>query len=144
MKLKNKRGQILTYDAIGGVVIFLIAVGILLTYWSSSTASYTRDSVLITQSNVVLDNFLASDFFESHLHMNNDITYIDNDDFCELLEGNESKIGLYNYYNLTIYENDGTQKFSCQKWADLSDVVVAQRVIFVDDETAKVVLKITG
>ena len=26
-----KRGQILTYDAIGGVVIFLIAVGILLT-----------------------------------------------------------------------------------------------------------------
>jgi hypothetical protein len=138
--MKNKRGQILTYDAIGGVVIFLIAVGILLTYWSSSTASYTRDSVLITQSNVVLDNFLASDFFESHLHMKS----IDKDDFCELLDGNESKIGLYNYYNLTIYDKDNEQIFSCQKWAELSDVVVAQRIIFVDDETAKVVLKITG
>jgi len=140
MKLKNKRGQILTYDAIGGVVIFLIAVGILLTYWSSSTASYTRDSVLITQSNVVLDNFLASDFFESHLHMKS----IDKD-VCELLDGNESKIGLYNYYNLTIYDKDNNQKYSCADWNDdLSDVVVAQRIIFVDDKTSKVVLKITG
>lgn len=137
-----KRGQILTYDAIGGVVIFLIAVGILLTYWSSSSASYTRDSVLITQSNLVLDNFLASDFFESHLHMKQ--YAIDNDDFCELIEGNESKIGLYNYYNLTIYDKDNEQKYSCAKWTELSDVVVAQRIIFVEDETARVVLKITG
>lgn len=142
--MKMKRGQILTYDAIGGVVIFMIAVGILLTYWSSSTASYTRDSILVTQSNVVLDNFLASDFFESHLHMNNDIIDIDNDDFCELLEGNESKLGLYNYYNLTIYDNAGIQKYSCAEWEELSDVVVAQRIIFVEDETAKVVLRITG
>jgi hypothetical protein len=123
----------------------MIAVGILLTYWSSSTASYTRDSVLVTQSNVVLDNFLASDFFDSHLHMKEDISSINNDDFCELLDGNESKIGLYNYYNLTIYDKDNTQKYSCADWNDdLSDVVVAQRIIFVEDETAKVVLRITG
>ena len=137
-----KRGQILTYDAIGGVVIFLIAVGILLTYWSSSTASYTRDSVLVTQANLVLDNFLMSDFFESHLHMNE---YVNEDDFCDLIKGNESKIGLYNYYNLTIYDKDNEQIYSCADWNDdLSDIVVAQRIIFVEDETAKVVLKITG
>lgn len=136
-----KRGQVLTYDAIGGVVIFLIAVGILLTYWSSSTASYTRDSVLVTQANLVLDNFLASDFFESHLHMNE---YGD-EEFCDLIEGNESKIGLYNYYNLTIYDKNNEQKYSCADWNDdLSDVVVAQRIIFVEDETARVVLRITG
>jgi hypothetical protein len=36
-------------------------------------------------------------------------------------------------------------KYSCADWNDdLSDIVVAQRIIFVDDETAKVVLKITG
>ncbi len=137
-----KRGQILTYDAIGGVVIFLIAVGILLTYWSSSTASYTRDSVLVTQANLVLDNFLMSEFFESHLHMNE---YDDEEDFCDLIKGNESKIGLYNYYNLTIYDKDNEQIYSCADWNDdLSDIVVAQRIIFVEDETAKVVLKITG
>jgi hypothetical protein len=137
-----KRGQILTYDAIGGVVIFLIAVGILLTYWSSSTASYTRDSVLVTQANLVLDNFLMSDFFESHLHMKE---YVNEDDFCDLIKGNESKIGLYNYYNLTIYNKENNVKYSCADWNDdLSDIVVAQRIIFVDDETAKVVLKITG
>ena len=136
-----KRGQILTYDAIGGVVIFLIAVGILLTYWSSSTASYTRDSVLVTQANLVLDNFLMSDFFESHLHMND----VNEEDFCDLIKGNESKIGLYNYYNLTIYNKENNVKYSCADWNDdLSDIVVAQRIIFVDDETAKVVLKITG
>ena len=136
-----KRGQILTYDAIGGVVIFLIAVGILLTYWSSSTASYTRDSVLVTQANLVLDNFLMSDFFESHLHMND----VNEEDFCDLIKGNESKIGLYNYYNLTIYDKDNEQIYSCADWNDdLSDVVVAQRIIFVKDETAKLVLKITG
>lgn len=136
-----KRGQILTYDAIGGVVIFLIAVGILLTYWSSSTASYTRDSVLVTQANLVLDNFLMSEFFESHLHMNE---YGD-EEFCDLLEENESKIGLYNYYNLTIYDKDNNVKYSCADWNDdLSDIVVAQRIIFVEDDTAKLVLRITG
>jgi hypothetical protein len=141
--MKNKRGQILTYDAIGGVVIFMIAVGILLTYWSSSTASYTRDSVLVTQSNVVLDNFLASDFFDSHLHMKE---Y--GNEFCGLLKGNESKLGLYNYYNLTIYDKENTQIHSCAEWEELSDVVVAQRIIFIEEndekETAKVVLRITG
>ncbi len=139
--MKMKRGQILTYDAIGGVVIFMIAVGILLTYWSTSTASYTRDSILVTQSNVIFDNFLGSDFFESHLHLKQ----IDDDKFCDLIEGNKSQLGLYNYYNLTIYDKDENQIYSCADWnEELSDVVVAQRIIFVEDETAKMVLRITG
>jgi len=137
-----KRGQILTYDAIGGVVIFLIAVGILLTYWSSSSAHYTRDSTLITQANLVLDNFLASDFFESsYLYMK----HYDKNDFCDQLKTNSSKIGLYNYYNLTIYDKNDNVLYNCEDWNnELNDVVVAQRIIYVNDETAKLVLRITG
>ena len=136
-----KRGQILTYDAIGGVVIFLIAVGILLTYWSSSTASYTRDSTLITQAEIVLDNFLSSDFFESHLRLSK---YENNENFCTLLNGNRTALGLYNYYNLTVYDNNGVQLLSCADWKELNDVVVSQRIIFYEDETSKVILKISG
>lgn len=137
-----KRGQILTYDAIGGVVIFLIAVGILLTYWSSSTASYTRDSVLITQAEIVLDNFLDSKFFDSHLHLSEQT---DETEFCSLITGNRTALGLYNYYNLTIYNKDNEQLLSCADWnGELNDVVVSQRIIFYGDETSKVVLKITG
>ena len=136
-----KRGQILTYDAIGGVVIFLIAVGILLTYWSSSTASYTRDSTLITQAEIVLDNFLESDFFETHLYFQEQV---DETDFCALINGNRTSLGLYNYYNLTIYNKDNEQLLSCADWKELNDVVVSQRIIFYGDETSKVVLRISG
>jgi len=136
-----KRGQILTYDAIGGVVIFLIAVGILLTYWSSSTASYTRDSTLITQAEIVLDNFLESDFFETHLYLQEQV---DETDFCALINGNRTSLGLYNYYNLTIYNKDNEQLLSCADWKELNDVVVSQRIIFYGDETSKVVLRISG
>ncbi len=57
----SKRGQVLSYDAIGGVVIFLIAVSILVTYWSSLSASFSDDdAVMVLEANTALDNLMSS------------------------------------------------------------------------------------
>lgn len=102
---KPMRGQVLSYDALGAVVIFIIAVGILVTYWSSLSASFDdSDPLLVLQANTALDNLMNKKALlePDGYHIN--VTKFRK---CEF---NSQEAGIYSEYYLQVIDGEGNAK----------------------------------
>ncbi|MEM3364301.1 MAG: hypothetical protein QXS93_02205 [Candidatus Micrarchaeia archaeon] len=97
----SKRGQVLSYDAIGGIVIFLVAVGILVTYWSSLSASFSdADAIMVLESNTALDNLMTTDMLMEN-------SYILNTTKFESCSFSPQEAGIFHEYYLQVIDSSG-------------------------------------
>ena len=112
------KGQMLSYDAIGGVLVFGIAIMILMFFWSSSYSSYTDYSYsLMREANRDIDNLINQ-------HTG---------DLCEDNKINLKDVGVYLPYRITV---DGTTYGNGQG----GENVTAERVILCGEEVKRVSL----
>ncbi|MCX8200360.1 MAG: hypothetical protein N3G76_02730 [Candidatus Micrarchaeota archaeon] len=145
--LAGRRGQVLSYDAIGGIVIFLVAVGILVTYWSSLSASFSdADAVMVIESNTALDNLMSQDILMENAYVLNKTKFVK----CSF---NPQEAGIFHEYYLQVIGADGKPikaaggKDGCGTMpASPSKIAVSERLAYISDGNTeypvKVVLKV--
>ena len=137
---KGKRGQVLSYDAIGGVVIFMIAVGILVVYWSSLNSSFDdNDALLVLEANTALDNLMSPRILleSDNYHIN--ISKMNKCDFSK------DEAGIYHNYTLNVIDSKNQNIKTCETKPKPTQPVksaIAERLAYYNKEPVKVVLEI--
>lgn len=143
------RGQALSYDAIGGVVIFAIAIGMLLAYWSSMSASFSdEDAMLILEANTALDRMLSEKMLLSSKYEINKTKLAS----CEI---DRDAVGLVHEYFFALAKKDGSALVQVGNACGSKQIdgkpylpqnphkiVRSERIVFYDGEPAKAVLAV--
>ncbi|MGB9634844.1 MAG: hypothetical protein ACPL0A_00030 [Candidatus Micrarchaeia archaeon] len=138
---KNKcmKGQALSYDALGGIVIFLIALGILATYWSSINASFSEeDVVFVREANTALDRIMSPEVM-----LNRSDMYSINSTALSGCTIDRDYVGLVHNYTLEIVDGSGV-KWSCgdNPQGTPSKMAVSERLAYYENEPITVRLKV--
>lgn len=139
---KGKRGQVLSYDALGGAIIFIIAMGILFTYWSAlSSSSGNEDADLVLEANQALDNLMRPGAL-----LNDDGYSLNEQRFGEGRECNidADEVGLVHEYYISVIDADGTTLASCGTMPppNVLKIVTAERISVYDDKISKITLNV--
>ncbi len=140
--MEGKRGQVLSYDAIGGVVIFLIAVGILVAYWSALSASFSdEDANLALEANTVLDNMMVPGvlMLADGYHLNESVFRQPN---CGL-DQKKDEVGLIHNFYIEVIDSTPRVVASCGfPPSNPQKIVISERLAYYGDEPVKVVMKV--
>ncbi len=133
--VKGKRGQVLSYDALGGAIIFLIAMGILLTYWSAlSSSAGTEDADLVAEANRALDNLMLPGEL-----LDEDGYSVNEQKFAQGCNIDIDKVGLIHNYFISISDKDGNILATCgDEPANPSKIVSAERIVSYDGKLSKI------
>ncbi|MEM0437778.1 MAG: hypothetical protein QXU54_00585 [Candidatus Micrarchaeia archaeon] len=145
----SHRGQALSYDAIGGVVIFAIAIGILFAYWSSMSASFSdEDAMLVLEANTAIDRILSKDMLLSNEYEINKTRLTS----CDI---DKDAAGLAHDYFFALAKQEGGTLVPIGQQCSSRDIdgkpyppqnprkiVRSERIVFYDGEPAKAVLAV--
>ena len=130
-KGRGMRGQVLSYDVIGSVAIFLIAMGILFVYWSSVGATFSEeDALLIAEANRVIDNVMRPGLLLEVDGITVNRTAFDGN--CERLRLRDAGLSHENY-ELSVRTPGGRTVERCSNGSPGSKTAVAERVAYYED-----------
>ena len=130
-----RRGQTLSYDAIGAAGIFLVAVGLLLTNWSyiSERNTYNRSLIIEAQRGLEkLENQILVDGYQLNWQIVKD---------CKI---DPAKAGIVDSYYLAIQDASGTVHECGTKPGQDKARGIADRIYLAGDKPVRVRLIVYG
>ncbi len=123
-----KRGQTLSYDAIGATVIFMLAVGLLINNWMAEDSNrYQYEMMEMAQRGI--DKVVEQIKIDEYRLDTNKLAN------CKI---DFSKAGITTSYRLTIIDESG-EKYRCEKGTiDENKRGIAERVYMIEENSKEI------